>query len=195
MHPARFVRRQEQFASIRSELNLALRFAGFALDSTGHVTHEEPVRTLDEAMERAGKLKRVLRDRHVHPAVLDACRAELVADNYFHAVFEAAKSVSTRLRTLADTDLDGASLVDYAFGLSQEHPRVAFNSMQSRSERDEHKGMANLLRGIFSMFRNPLAHEPKIFWNLPEQDALDMLATLSLIHRKLDGAIATRVDR
>jgi Protein of unknown function (Hypoth_ymh) len=40
--------------------------------------------------------------RHdVHPDVLRFCRAELMQQNYFHAVLEAAKSVADKLRTLA----------------------------------------------------------------------------------------------
>lgn len=36
--------------------------------------------------------------------------------------------------------------------------------------------------------RNPLAHEPKMEWNVSEQDALDILTTISFVHRKLDRA-------
>lgn len=36
--------------------------------------------------------------------------------------------------------------------------------------------------------RNPLAHNAKVDWALRELDALDMLTTVSMTHRKLDGA-------
>jgi hypothetical protein len=35
-------------------------------------------------------------------------------------------------------------------------------------------------------FRNPTAHEPKIYWPINEQDALDLLSLISLLHRRLD---------
>ena len=51
----------------------------------------------------------------------------------------------------------------------------------------EHKGFANLIKGVFGMFRNTTAHSPKVIWNMKEDDALDILSTISLIHRKLDS--------
>ena len=48
------------------------------------------------------------------------------------------------------------------------------------------KGM--FLKGLCSMFRNPTAHEPKVDWNISEQDALDILGIISYCHRRLDNA-------
>ncbi|MCM3565608.1 TIGR02391 family protein [Hydrogenophaga intermedia] len=47
--------------------------------------------------------------------------------------------------------------------------------------------VTNLLIGLFGAVRNPLAHAPKTNWPMSEQDALDILTLVSLIHRKLDG--------
>lgn len=44
------------------------------------------------------------------------------------------------------------------------------------------------------MVRNPLAHNAKIEWDMSEQDALDTLTMLSLVHRKLDSAQALAED-
>ena len=38
----------------------------------------------------------------MHPDVLAFCRAELLQQNYFHAVLEASKSVADKLRSLAN---------------------------------------------------------------------------------------------
>ncbi|WP_244967818.1 TIGR02391 family protein [Xenorhabdus budapestensis] len=38
-------------------------------------------------------------------------------------------------------------------------------------------------------FRNTTAHAPKITWSIQEQDALDILSMVSLVHRRLDDAI------
>ncbi|MCW8106921.1 TIGR02391 family protein, partial [Alteromonas ponticola] len=51
------------------------------------------------------------------------------------------------------------------------------------------KGFANFLKGVFGTFRNTTAHAPRVTWVIEEQDALDILSTVSLIHRRLDGAI------
>ena len=48
------------------------------------------------------------------------------------------------------------------------------------------KGFVNLLVGLFGVFRNPTAHAEKIYWPIGEQDALDILGLVSLVHRKLD---------
>jgi len=48
------------------------------------------------------------------------------------------------------------------------------------------------MKGCFSAFRNPTAHEPRIVWHVSEADTLDLLSTLSLIHRRLDNAVVLR---
>ena len=95
----------------------------------------------------------------MHSDVLKFCRAELVQDNYFHAVFEATKSVADKIRQLSGLTSDGAGLVDDAFGIpSGGHPRVAFNSLVTETEKSEHRGLMNLLKGLFGTFRNTTAH-------------------------------------
>jgi uncharacterized protein (TIGR02391 family) len=71
-------------------------------------------------------------------------------------------------------------------------PLLAFNSLQTESEQSEHAGLMNLVKGLFGAFRNITAHEPKIKWSIPEQDALDMLSLASFLHRRLDQAVRTR---
>jgi uncharacterized protein (TIGR02391 family) len=51
------------------------------------------------------------------------------------------------------------------------------------------------MRGVFSAFRNPEAHEPKVHWHVSEADALDLLSALSLIHRRLDSAVVIRSQK
>jgi hypothetical protein len=48
-----------------------------------------------------------------------------------------------------------------------------------------------MIKGIFGAFRNLTAHEAKIIRPIHEKDATDLLTTISLIHRKLDGAVLT----
>jgi len=79
-------------------------------------------------------------------------------------------------------------LVDRVF--SVERPLLAMNSLRIETEKSQHKGFAALLKGCFGVIRNPLAHEPKILW---EDDAADYLSLLSLLHRKLDDCVPTRM--
>lgn len=120
----------------------------------------------------------------MHEEVLNYCRAELLDENYFHAVFEATKGVAERIRLMSGLKSDGADLITKAFmGL---HPILTLGPLNTESEKSEQRGFANLLIGLFGAVRNPLAHAPKTNWSMSEQDALDILTLVSLIHRKLD---------
>ena len=110
--------------------------------------------------------------------------------NYFHAVFEATKGLAQRIRDMVSIEADGAALVDRVFSI--ERPLLAMNALQTETEKSLHKGFANLLRGCFGAVRNPLAHEPKILWE-GEDDAADYLSLISLLHRKLDDCVSTRM--
>lgn len=98
MNPVRYVGEHELFENRRFQLNQALVFAGYTLGEDGKLRQVKVARTLNEAQERASRLRRELIDRKVHPDVLQFCRAELLQDDYFHAVFEAAKSVADKIR-------------------------------------------------------------------------------------------------
>ena len=121
-----------------------------------------------------------------HADVLRFCRAELVADNYFHAVLEATKSIADKLRAKSGLTEDGAKLVDAT--LCGSAPRVAINDLLTDSQRSEQSGFANLVKGTFGMFRNPTAHEARVLWAMSKEDAEDLLSLASLIHRRLDAA-------
>jgi uncharacterized protein (TIGR02391 family) len=125
--------------------------------------------------------------RKVHDDVLRFCRAELLNENYFHAVFEAMKSIASKIRNISGLTGDGAPLVQQAFGGAEgKMPLLAINTFATETDKGEQRGFANLLVGLFGTIRNPLAHNPKIEWEMSEQDALDILTMASLIHRKLD---------
>jgi uncharacterized protein (TIGR02391 family) len=125
--------------------------------------------------------------------VLRFCKAELLEKNFFHAVLEAAKSVFERLRSMTALTSDGAALADAALSsIASGVPLLAINSLQTESEQSEQKGFVNLLKGIAGMVRNVHAHAPRISWAIEEVDALDVLTTISFIHRRLDQAVPTR---
>jgi uncharacterized protein (TIGR02391 family) len=190
MNPVRYTKNPHVFESRRFELNKALAFAGLALGDDGKLREINIAHTLSEAQERAGKLYKQLLARNAHADILLFCRAELLQDNYFHAVFEATKSIADKIREESGLMGDGSKLVDEAFG--GEAPILAFNTLQTETEKSEHTGFMNLLKGLFGTFRNTTAHVPKIKWNINEQDALDMLTFMSLVHRKLDECVRTK---
>jgi hypothetical protein len=97
---------------MRANVNRALVFSGLAVDAAGQIYAVGRAQTLSEAQRRADELRADLTTRGVHPDVLRFCRAELVADNYFHAVLEATKSIADKLRVKSGLSEDGAKLVD-----------------------------------------------------------------------------------
>jgi len=192
MDPVLHVHSPEYFESKRAELNRVLAFEGFELNDQGNLERCKQARTISDAQAVADKLRLKLTDRGVHSDVLKFCRAELVEGNYFHAVLEASKSVAQKIRDKTGFTSDGADLVDEAFGIGKkQYPILAFNALSTDSERSEHSGLMNLMKGFFGTFRNPTAHAPKITWKVTEQDALDMMTLASLLHRRLDDAMTT----
>jgi len=189
--PVRFVDNPIQFDQFRDRLNHVLSFAGYQIGTDGKFREATISRTLSEAEQRAGRLRSELFRRNVHPDVISFCKAELLQDNYFHAVLEATKSVFDKIRQKTGLTNDGAELIDEAFGLKN-GPVLVFNTLRSESERSEHTGIMNLIKGLSGIFRNPTAHAPKVSWVIGEQDALDLLTMLSLIHRRLDEAVKTK---
>ena len=184
--PPRFVNRSQAFEKRRQELNVILAFSGLEYGRDGSFRPCDAVSSLDEAERRSRTIKSKFQGRAIHPEVLKYCRVELLQDNYFHAVFEAAKGLAQRIRELSSIDNDGAALVDRVFSI--ERPILVINSLRTETEKSEHKGFALLLKGCFAAVRNPLAHEPKLFWK-GEDDPADYLSLISLLHRKLDDSI------
>jgi uncharacterized protein (TIGR02391 family) len=186
MKPERYARQAERFEPMRANVNRALAFVGMAVNVDGTVAPADRVGTLSEARRRAQELRADLVAREVHPDVLTFCREELLADDYFHAVLEATKSVADKLRNRTGLSDDGGSLVDKA--LAGDIPMLAINPFKTDSERSEQRGFANLVKGIFGMFRNPTAHAARIHWTMERKDAEDLLSVVSLIHRRIDAA-------
>jgi uncharacterized protein (TIGR02391 family) len=193
MEPVRFINDEVRFDRWRGQLSYVLAFSGYGVGEDGKLHVVASATSLTEAQDRANKLRVVLTSRNIHPDVLRFCQAELLQDNYFHAVFEATKSVADKIREKSGLDEDGATLVDVAFGPGQQQfPLLVFNAFQTENERNEQRGIMNLIKGLIALFRNTHAHAPRIKWAISEQDAIDMLTLTSMLHRRLDTAIRTR---
>lgn len=186
MKPAQYAREPGRYEPMRIILNRALAFSGLAVEDSGTLIAVEQARTLTEAQQRANELRADLELRKVHPDILRFCREELLADNYFHAVLEATKSVADKLRTRTGLADGGATLVDRA--LAGELPLLAINPFRTEREKSEQRGFANLVKGIFAMFRNTTAHAPKITWAVNKEDAEEVFTLLSLVHKRIDAA-------
>jgi uncharacterized protein (TIGR02391 family) len=188
--PVRFVGNNELFEAERTKLNTILAFSGIEYGADGQFRQREAAKTLSEAEKRVRTIQSKFQGRRIHSEVLKYCKIELMQDNYFHAIFEATKGLAQRIRDMSGVQADGSALIDRVFSIEQ--PILAFNALQTDTEKSEHKGFAALLKGCFAAVRNPLAHEPKILWD-GEDDAADYLSLISLLHRKLDDCFQTRL--
>ena len=193
MAPVRYAQaRPGSYEDFRHRLNKALAFCGYTVAATGQLERVTPARTLEEAGRRADRLRSELERRCVHHDVLAFCRPELLADDYFHAVLEATKSVAQKIREKTGLGSDGCRLVEDAFGYSKPgYPMLALNTLRSESDESEHRGFMALLKGMFQMFRNPTAHDPRLHRDVGEGEALDLLSLVSFLHRRLDVAVQT----
>ena len=191
LDPARFTNRVNDFIIYQQELNKILALSGLEYGKNGQFRFCEKAQTLDEAEKKAQTIRSKFQGRKIHPEVLKYCKAELMLDNLFHAVFEATKGLAERIRDESNIrDEDGSKLVDKVFSTKQ--PLLAFNKLQTKTEKTEHIGFASLLKGCFSAFRNPPAHQSKILWQGNEDDIADCFSLISFLHRKLDNCYPTQ---
>lgn len=62
-----------------------------------------------------------------------------------------------------------------ANGQTGKPQKIEFTSTQLEqiAERNEHDGLIDRLLGSFRLFRNPIAHTPKVKWQRDVEDAVD----------------------
>ena len=89
--PTRYFDKNDEFESTRADLNVILSMSGLEYGADGEFQRVGTARTITEAEERVQKIRAKFRGRRLHSEVLRYCNAELMEENYFHAVFEATK--------------------------------------------------------------------------------------------------------
>lgn len=190
MQPDRLLEVRGKAADCKDRLDTVLSISGFQVLDDGRVGIVKKTSTLNEALQRSNQLRRHLEERGAHAEVLRQCRPELLKQDHYEAVFESIKGLGDRLRKLGGRDEDGRSLVQSLLG--GKSPKLPINDGATVTKRNEQMGTCLLAEGLFAAFRNPSAHEPRLEWSLTEQDALDVLGTVSLVHRRLDQAETLR---
>lgn len=185
LDPSLYVNNQQEYERLRMLINQQLAFVGYELKDNGQYREIERASTIADVKIKTDNLKQELQARKAHVQIFNYCKEELLQNNYFHSVLEANKGLFQRIRDLSLVQEDGNKLIEQVFS---SNPILIINNYQTASEKNEHNGFCNLLKGLCSMFRNPTAHEPKIDWEIEEQDALEILGIISYCHRRLDKA-------
>lgn len=187
LQPVKYLGKEEIFQYRRHEINKRLSFIGIEINDKGNLAKTDKAETISEAEQRASKYKYKLLSRNTHSEVIKYCNSELLQENYFHSVFEAVKSIADRIRFMTGVNADGNALTDTAF--STNNPLIKINLLRTDTDRNEHIGLMNLIKGMFSYIRNTTAHTPKIKFVIEEDEALDVMTVVSLIHKRLDKAL------
>jgi uncharacterized protein (TIGR02391 family) len=192
MNPVNFPPPDSDWPKARADLNYAMEFYGYHLDNSGKVLKQAPVKTYDEAVQRHKTLTEKLTPFEIHPTVLKFCKPELLAKNYFHAIFEASKSVFQRIRDLNQSSLDGMQLVNSSFNLK--NPSIIINgyTFENNEEKSEYHGLVSIVSSICYIYRNPKAHTLRLYNPSLENDAVTALMLISLAHKLLDRCIVVR---
>ena len=190
-----YARDPEGFTAFCSGLNRILRLYGVEYRDDGEFHNVDPARTLSEAERRAKALENKMASRRVHHEVLKYCKAEYMQENYFHAVVEAYKGLAERIRKQTGYTSDGLELMGRSFERPSPeqggYPMLAFNTLATVTEKNEHDGFLDLLTGCTKFFRNPMSHTPKVEWHRDVNDAVDCLTLISLLHFILDDCHST----
>lgn len=186
LNPVAFTdeRKRDQYNYLFEGVNKALLLAGLKITKEGKLVEAVQAKTLDEVDRRVNSLEKHLYERAIHSEVRKYCIKDYLQNDYYDAVFEAAKGLAERVRQLSGLTTDGGTLFQTAF--STRDPYLFFNRMQSDSEKSEFTGLKELLESIFHLVRNPAAHTPKINWRMDETMALDVLTLISFAHKYLD---------
>lgn len=182
--PSRWLSRAEEKEKMLVRINEVLSLKGIQLTDDNKFINIDVATTVSEAKARASRLSKKLQAINAHHYVLNCCKEELLANDYFHAVQEAAKSLTDRISTETGLTQDGTALIERAF--SQNNPAAVINTLSNQSEINEHRGVKEMLLGINYSVRNVTAHEMRINWDINEETAINYLSIISALHKILD---------
>lgn len=192
MKPARYVNNPQRHQWFQSRLNEVLILEALKITAKGQVAKaSKKAETLSEAAQLAGMLMTELGRRRAHDQVFVYCSEEIIAEDAFHAVHEAVKGMCERLRGMSGLTADGHELIDQALGKDRKSaPLLRLNDLNSDTDWNEQIGLAQLIRGLWTRYRNPTAHEARVVREgenpIRERELLEVLTSVSLVHHALD---------
>ena len=192
MKPARYVNNPQRHQWFQSRLNEVLILEALKVTDEGQVAKtSKKAETLSEAAQLAGMLMTELGRRRAHDQVFVYCSEEIIAKDAFHAVHEAVKGTCERLRGMSGLTADGHELIDQALGKDRKSaPMLRLNDLNSDTDWNDQLGLAQLIRGLWTRYRNPTAHEARVVREaerpIRERELLEVLTSISLVHHALD---------
>lgn len=77
--------------------------------------------------------------------------------DYTEVVRDALLCLTTEIRKKSDlTDSDGVDLINKAF--SEKQPLIKINKFETTTDKNKHRGIMDLSKGLIEYFRNPMSH-------------------------------------
>lgn len=190
--PAEYIEYPSQWEKLLTSINSKLMFYGFEVNDSGNVVRTKIVTSFSDGQKRLTSFTKRLSDYDIHPQVLKYCTDELFSENYFHAILEASKGLLERIRELSGSSSDGSTLINEV--LINKNPILVINGnkIETLTEKSEYNGFKSLLNTIVYFYRNPKAHEPKLYNPTSESDAVTAFTLISMAHSILDNCIRVR---
>lgn len=146
------------------------------------------VNTQRETREKLGTAAPLMRADALHPTIWAAASARWDSGHYSDAVQRAATALSGHVKDLTGRyELGDSELVSQAFSLSapqEGKPRLRWPGRDDDlTVKSMRVGILSLSQGVFAAIRNVATHTTD---DVSKQDALEQLATLSLLARWID---------
>ncbi|AYG03426.1 TIGR02391 family protein [Gryllotalpicola protaetiae] len=146
------------------------------------------MQTRAETQARLGTSAPTMKADALHPLIWDAASKRWESAHYSDAVQRAATALSGLVKDRTSRyELGDKDLMSQAFSLAAPQPgkpRLRWpGSDEDLTVIAMRQGILNLAQGAFSAIRNPATHTTD---ELPMQEALEQLATLSILTRWID---------
>ena len=131
----------------------------------------------------------------LHPLISLASGSQVASRHYDNAVFDAFKAVEDRVQALTGhpknskgVALSGKGLMTTVFNEQSPLLDITSDNASATQKDDEREGFKFLFMGGAQALRNTRGHGPRL--QTGEQEAMEMLASASLLMRRLDRAEA-----
>ena len=122
----------------------------------------------------------------LHQSISAASGSRVASGHYDDAVFNAFKAIEDRVKTLSGSTLSGKPLMANVFNEQNPQLDITTDHADASQKADEREGFKFLFMGCAQALRNTRGHGPNLQTGEPE--AMEMLATASLLMRALDRA-------
>lgn len=152
------------------------------------------VKTRTETRAKLGTSAPTMKADALHPLIWDAAAKRWESEHYSDAVQRAATALSGHVKDLTERyELGDSELMAQAFSPSPPQagkPRLRWpGNDDDLTVKAMRVGILNMGQGVFAAIRNPATHSTD---ELPKQEALEQLATLSVLARWIDGCELVR---